>query len=257
MSYLEKKESMINNTKPSICLAYYYFISFTLFLLYKYLICFISRFVIINPIIIIDTPTHCNVESFSNKTILAVSNPVMGTNNDKGEILLSGYLDIKILQNPYPNSVEAKAKYKIANMDIMFKLVMELIRVCGESINRANNKAGIGVTKLPHTTKLIISSSSLFSLAFFDAVLATIFEKDQNIGAHIVSKIAPRGIELIPLVVESMPITRRPKAPIIKPTNCLVLKLSFNNKYPKNGDIKACNCTIIEANPAGIPICIA
>lgn len=59
---------------------------------------------------IIETPIHCNLDSFSNKIILAVSRPVIGTNNDNGEILLSGYLDIKILQNPYPNRVDAKAK---------------------------------------------------------------------------------------------------------------------------------------------------
>ncbi len=48
-------------------------------------------------------------------------------------------------------------------MDIISKLDIELIRVCGESINNARIKVGIGGTRLPHTTKLNISSCSPFS----------------------------------------------------------------------------------------------
>ncbi len=84
--------------------------AFVLFLLIIFIICLTSKFVTINPIIITQTPSHCSLESFSSKTMLAVSSPVIGTNNDNGEILLIGYLDIKILQNPYPNSVDPKAK---------------------------------------------------------------------------------------------------------------------------------------------------
>lgn len=69
-----------------------------------------SKLVTISPTIIMATPNHCSLDSFSNKTILAVINPVMGTNKDRGAILLRGYLEIKTFQNPYPNSVAPKAR---------------------------------------------------------------------------------------------------------------------------------------------------
>lgn len=48
----------------------------------------------------IDTPIHWDWDNCSESTILAVNRPVIGTNKERGDILLKGYLVKRVFHIP-------------------------------------------------------------------------------------------------------------------------------------------------------------
>ncbi len=142
-------------------------------------------------------------------------------------------------------------------MDVEFRFITELINVDGLSIKRASPIIGIGGTRLDHTIILNILSLSPLEINLSEAKRITIFEIDQKIGAHIINNSAFKGMDETPSETEATPIIIRPIAAIAKPINCLGFMTSLKIIAAKNGVINACNCAIIEARPAGMPISIA